>query len=1047
MDRIKLICPVCGSHDVEIKDGAFFCLACETYFYDSSIKKESLSEEDVKRISSFERAEEYLRLSPPRFFEAEDRYRKLIKEYPSISAAYWGALRAKYGIKYEIDIDGKAIPVCYKSKYQNIKEDSLYELAIKNSETDNIKDKYVLEASRIEETWKKWAEATKKYKYDVFLSFKVTDENGIDTEDKKVMGELYTYLTGKGYKVFYSPVSMREFTGKPYYDAYIFNALEKANVLIVYGSKSEYFTSTWVENEWSRYLLQIANNEKLYDSLILAHKGFNPSKELPAKLAKRESYDASSFTFFPDIHRLVNKVLSESKPNKGKGKKGVLSHIHIEPNKNFKKEVEKDLDLYDVEENKGEKHVNNVNDIHLREIKVNKDYTVKYTNQDKLETALFCLENNNYHEAESLFKDIFNDDKENLVGVIGLLSSIVCDSSLYKQVILNKDNEFIYNKRFSDYASINIAKHLGLINHALNIVNNKYEAVNLLKYLLNAVMQLVGTNHRGQKFSKDVYILSKLILSYDTDARDDYKKIFTIHTHDFISELEPKQFEEIALNICQTYIDEQIDEYLSLLEVIVIGYENNKNYKEALKWNGRKLEAYPGDPLANIRGVYLSVNVKNHEAFYRLHFSKHIAPKVIKTMEKCIKKANKKDVDKLLEDIIDIVITSADGGNNNLYRNGVDYLAFLAKYKFSQKTHVYDELIKNKLYNAVGKNRMELVYLLAKTVSFEEEQKNINAILSISSILRDKRMFLDAIKINEIGIKRFGYYSSLLFEILLSKIKYDDYNVVMISWNKKYFNKKELETVLMYSSKEEQEKCLNVIFDLLESSLYKIKVPHRFKEVILAYDLTLRYIDMEDDKLLALFDKLALSCLEHSEFDLAYHYALLSLDKNPNYNVNANYIFLMTKIKCSDDEAWKHSSRFSRDLLEYKNLIIACKNDYKKINYYSSLAERNDELSGKKRRNRRYKKDIKRAERYNTRQEQKKVANVQRFHKNRNGDISKMEILSKFNIYRALKVMGIILIIGGLISFIGHGPIVSTILASITIAVAILAGLIALFKK
>jgi len=40
--------------------------------------------------------------------------------------------------------------------------------------------------------------------YDVFISFKDSDENGKDTKDKVIAHELYEYLTSKNLKVFFS---------------------------------------------------------------------------------------------------------------------------------------------------------------------------------------------------------------------------------------------------------------------------------------------------------------------------------------------------------------------------------------------------------------------------------------------------------------------------------------------------------------------------------------------------------------------------------------------------------------------------------------------------------------------------------------------------------------------------------------------------------------------------------------------------------------------------------------------------------------------------
>lgn len=82
----------------------------------------------------------------------------------------------------------------------------------------------------------------------MFICFKDSDkEHGIDrTPDSVEASNLYAYLTDKGYRVFFSRVSLKEKVAEEY-EPYIYNALKTAQVMIVYGQKAEYITSTWVK--------------------------------------------------------------------------------------------------------------------------------------------------------------------------------------------------------------------------------------------------------------------------------------------------------------------------------------------------------------------------------------------------------------------------------------------------------------------------------------------------------------------------------------------------------------------------------------------------------------------------------------------------------------------------------------------------------------------------------------------------------------------------------------------------------------------------------
>ena len=291
MKIISFVCKICGSPHIRERNGKLYCLSCGEVF--ERVEEDSESREArILYLSRLDNAEKQLTLSLPRFDDAEDYYREFIKQYPHNSDGYWGLVRAKYGIKYETDISGRMIPSCYKSDYEDFRSDPDFRCAVELAESERLREKYIKEADEIAAVYAEWKREADKYDYDVFLSFKDEDRTrGISDSDRRVMHSLYELLSGKGYKVFFSPVTMKEFVGR-HYDAYIFNALQKAKVMIVYGSRPEYFETTWVENEWTRFLRLISDGKKKKGSLIVAYEGFNPV-ELPRPLRVIQGIDAS----------------------------------------------------------------------------------------------------------------------------------------------------------------------------------------------------------------------------------------------------------------------------------------------------------------------------------------------------------------------------------------------------------------------------------------------------------------------------------------------------------------------------------------------------------------------------------------------------------------------------------------------------------------------------------------------------------------------------------------------------------------------------------
>ena len=88
--------------------------------------------------------------------------------------------------------------------------------------------------------------------YEVFISYKCSDDQGNKTPDVAIAQELYTALTDRGYSTFFSSNTL-ELMGSSRYKADIDAALDSAKVMIVVLSKEEYASSHWVQYEWDSF--------------------------------------------------------------------------------------------------------------------------------------------------------------------------------------------------------------------------------------------------------------------------------------------------------------------------------------------------------------------------------------------------------------------------------------------------------------------------------------------------------------------------------------------------------------------------------------------------------------------------------------------------------------------------------------------------------------------------------------------------------------------------------------------------------------------------
>ena len=315
------ICNTCGASLIN-RDGRWVCPACGTY------APEEITNEELTLLYN---ANMLLRTLD--FDGAENAFTDLIERYPKNSAGYWGRLRARFGIKYERDYNERNLPTCY-AEVNSVLNDRDYLKAIQCADS-TTKEVYRKQAAEIEKIREIWLErASKEKPYDIFICFKDSDvENGEEhTVDSVRVKELYFHLRGLGYRVFFSPVSLNGISGEEY-EPYIYNALNTATVMLVYGSRAEYFSSTWMKNEWTRFLKRIREKQKSEGSLLVICDGVNPS-ELPQGLRSLQAMDAKALSFAQTLEQRVAEIISRNqKP------KSVLERIQIKTEVGKKKTV------------------------------------------------------------------------------------------------------------------------------------------------------------------------------------------------------------------------------------------------------------------------------------------------------------------------------------------------------------------------------------------------------------------------------------------------------------------------------------------------------------------------------------------------------------------------------------------------------------------------------------------------------------------------------------------------------------------------------------
>ncbi|MBR3241918.1 MAG: TIR domain-containing protein [Parasporobacterium sp.] len=291
-------CKMCGG-DLHPEENVTTC-ECE---YCGSVQTIPTADNE-KKMNLFGRAQRLLRACE--FDKAAGVYESIVVEFPEEAEAYWGLVLCKYGIEYVDDpATGKKVPTCHRSSFDSVMEDSNFDQACENADAI-ARRVYRDEAKAIEELRKGIIEVSgKEAPYDIFICYKETDENGDRTLDSVIAQDIYDALIEKGYRVFFSRVTLEDKLGQEY-EPYIFAALNSAKIMLVVGTDYEHYNAVWVKNEWSRFLKLIASGEK--KTLIPCYKGID-AYDMPKEFARLQAQDMGKVGAMQDLMRGIEKLL------------------------------------------------------------------------------------------------------------------------------------------------------------------------------------------------------------------------------------------------------------------------------------------------------------------------------------------------------------------------------------------------------------------------------------------------------------------------------------------------------------------------------------------------------------------------------------------------------------------------------------------------------------------------------------------------------------------------------------------------------------------
>ena len=291
-------CKMCGG-TIEFEPGASIgiCDSCGT--------KQTLPRlDDDKRANLYDRANHFRRSND--YDKAMSIYEQILNEDNTDAEAYWSIVLCRYGIEYVEDpTTHKRIPTVNRAQFTSIHMDEDYKSALKYADSYQ-RDIYEKEADAIDRIQKGILDiSSKEEPFDVFICYKETDANGRRTQDSVLANDLYHQLTQEGFKVFFARITLEDKLGAAY-EPYIFAALNSAKVMVVIGTRPEYFKAVWVKNEWSRFLalVKASGGKKI---LIPAYRDMDPY-DLPEEFSHLQARDMSKLGFMQDLVRGIRKI-------------------------------------------------------------------------------------------------------------------------------------------------------------------------------------------------------------------------------------------------------------------------------------------------------------------------------------------------------------------------------------------------------------------------------------------------------------------------------------------------------------------------------------------------------------------------------------------------------------------------------------------------------------------------------------------------------------------------------------------------------------------
>ena len=870
----KNICNICGGNYVP-KNGRWVCEACGAF------KPEEINNEELTLIY---RAEEEIRCT--NFEDAEDTFSHIIELYPEDSEGYWGYLRAHYGIKYERDYNGKTIPSCYNACYESFLQHPYYQKALQKADSKQ-KIYYEREAARIDAIREEWIEkAEQEPEYDVFLSYKDSESGpeGNKTDDYNKVYEIYNHLTSLGYHVFFAPKSLSGKAGEKNYEPYIFRALNTAHVMIVYASKPEYLNATWVKNEWSRFLKRIERGEKAQNALAVAFSGFNAS-ELPRPLNTIQNFDASAFSFAPELERYVEGVVSQARMTMPRISRISLSSRSMPKAKTLNGTKLQKVGLSSVQKSK-EKIIKAT--VESRKFGLETTPTLTGDVSNRLIVADEYVKRRQFQEAKDILDPILANDKWN---GRALLLKMLADS--------NSTSIGTFVKQIDTFQDFPLLE--SVINYGERSVSE-----DLLQKIAAAILNLFNTGEYETSLR-----LYKQIASYDSPTLFSLHKAIVKQAITLLGNYRENVFEHLDLGLLYLRVDEH--EFKIQLKNVITTLLANEDFTDAGKYLIEYKESFGEDRFYLVQDFLKNSAAPTFEKALAAP-NDLMAERLTKTMESMTKTG----ANSLLRNIAN---SCSILFKNNDFETASFWVNFLKPYEFSKRSEFQKEGIEY-LTNNISPDNYTLFKLLLSYYGTGQEEAFLCAYENYANRLKDHHYYAAAIEAYTDLLEYNPKSEAVLYSRILAICKCqapenlkDNIGQLAI--------KNDFGPIEAYLTVDgDKDSFLRRLSELSSTALAGFVGESSVNALKVFERLSSYYPKSEDSKLADEFEQIAQVSQKRNLYDIAVKYYSLAIGLGKDGH-ETYWRLLQSKLHCKDDEELVVCKTPIASFPEFNNAIVA----------------------------------------------------------------------------------------------------------------------------